>query len=73
MKVIEVSLGYLTPYLKKKKRMGVLGGVQAVVSPGLCSPMAVRLWTPLLTPVLYMSPAVSLPPIPKEITSPPGA
>lgn len=71
MKVIEVSLGYLTPYLKKEEDGGV--GVQAVVFPGLCSPMAVRLWTSLLTPVLYMSPAVSLPPIPKEITSPPGA
>lgn len=72
MKVIEVSLGYLTPYLKKEEDGGV-GGVQAVVSPGLCSPMAVRLWTPLLTPVLYVSPAVSLPPAPEEITSPPGA
>lgn len=72
MKVIEVSLGYLTPYLKKEEDGG-FGGVQAVIFPGLCSPMAVRLWTSLLTPVLYMSPAVSLPPIPKEITSPPGA
>lgn len=38
----EVSLGYLMPYLKKRRRGWECWGVQAVVFPGLCSPMAVR-------------------------------